>query len=61
MLLLFLEANYYSTKRSRLDYRFVERLAASVSEGRTSYTDAYRLTGTNRKTFSNVLKPMEVW
>mgnify|MGYP002517065204 CR=1 FL=1 len=53
--------NYYSTKRSRLDYRFVERLAASVSEGRTSYTDAYRLTGTNRKTFSNILKPMEVW
>lgn len=53
--------NYYSTKRSRLDHRFVERLAASVSEGRTSYTDAYRLTGTNRRTFSNVLKPMEVW
>lgn len=53
--------NYYSTKRSRLDHRFVERLVASVSEGRTSYTDAYRLTGTNRRTFSNVLKPMEVW
>ena len=53
--------NYYSTKRSRLDQRFVERLAASVSEGRTSYTDAYRLTGTNRRTVSNVLNPMEVW
>lgn len=52
--------NYYSTKRSRLDHRFVEHLAASLSEGRTSYTDAYRLTGTNRKTFSKLLDTMGV-
>ncbi|MFR0577639.1 ImmA/IrrE family metallo-endopeptidase [Bifidobacterium thermophilum] len=48
--------NYYSTKQSRLDHRFIEHLAASISEGQTSYTDAYRLTGTNRKTFPKLLE-----
>lgn len=52
--------NYYRTKRSRLDRHFVERLAASVSEGRTPYLDAYRLTGTNRKTFPKMLSVMGV-
>lgn len=52
--------NYYLTKQSRLDRRFVEHLAASLSEGRTSYTDAYRLTGTNRKTFPKLLDTMGV-
>lgn len=41
--------NYYTAKQSRLDHRFMERLAASVSEGRTSYVEAYRLTGSNRR------------
>lgn len=51
--------NYYSTKQSRLDHRFVEHLAASVCEGQTSYTDAYRLTGTNRKTYPKLLETVE--
>ena len=50
--------NYYNTKQSRLDHRFLERLAASVSEGRTSYEEAYRLTGSNRKTFPKILDSM---
>lgn len=48
--------DYYNTKQSRLDHRFVERLAASVSEGRTTYVDAYRLTGTNYQTFPKLLE-----
>ncbi len=52
--------DYYNTKRSRLDRRFVERLAASVSEGRTSYVDAYRLTGSNRRTFPRILESVGV-
>lgn len=52
--------NYYNTKQSRLDHRFMERLAASISEGRTSYVEAYRLTNSNRKTFPKILESMGV-
>jgi Zn-dependent peptidase ImmA (M78 family) len=48
--------NYYNTKQSRVDHRILERLIASVDEGRTSYTEALRLTGTNRRTFPNLLE-----
>ena len=39
---------------SRLDGNFVKALCESISMGRTSYTEAYRLTNTSRKTFSEV-------
>lgn len=48
--------NYYNTKQSRLGPRFLARLAASISEGRTTYTQAYRLTGSNRTTFPKLLE-----
>ncbi|PXY87728.1 hypothetical protein DKK68_08385 [Bifidobacterium asteroides] len=48
--------NYYSTKLSRFDSRFLERMASSVAEGRTTYLDAYRLTGTNGDTFTKLMK-----
>lgn len=48
--------NYYNTKQSRLDHRFLARLSASISEGRTTYTQAYRLTGSNRTTFPKLLE-----
>ena len=48
--------NYYSTKLSRFDSRFLERIASSVAEGRTTYLDAYRLTGTNGDTFTKLMK-----
>lgn len=47
--------NYYNTMNSRLDGCFVRALCESINIGRTSYTEAYRLTNTNRKTFSDVV------
>lgn len=37
--------NYYNTKAARLDHNFLNMLRASLQEGRTRYTDAFRLTG----------------
>lgn len=50
--------NYYSTAKSRLDGVFVRALCESVNSGRTSYTEAYRLTNTTGKTFSEVVSGM---
>lgn len=52
--------NYYITKLSRFDRRILDHIVASVAEGRTSYTDAYRLTGTNRRTFSELMKKVDL-
>lgn len=46
--------DYYRTARSKLDGVFVRALCESVNSGRTSYTEAYRLTNTTSKTFSEV-------
>ena len=48
--------NYYNTMGSRLDGCFVRALCESISMGRTSYTEAYRLTDTSSKTFSAVVQ-----
>lgn len=45
---------YYRVARSKLDGAFVRALCESVNSGRTSYTEAYRLTNTTSKTFSEV-------
>lgn len=50
--------NYYSTAKSRLDGVFVRALCESVNMGRTSFTEAYRLTNTTSKTFSEVVSRM---
>lgn len=50
--------NYYNTMSSRLDSNFVRALCESISIGRTSYTEAYRLTNTSRKTFSEVTQTL---
>ncbi|MDO4452690.1 MAG: ImmA/IrrE family metallo-endopeptidase [Lachnospiraceae bacterium] len=47
--------NFYRTLNSRLDHRVVVAMANSAREGRTQYTDVYRLTNTNRKTFGKLL------
>lgn len=47
--------NFYRTLGSKLDHRFVYALASSAKEGRTQYTEVYRLTNTNRKTFGKLL------
>ena len=46
--------NYYNTLGTRLDGVFVRALCESIHMGRTSYTEAYRLTNTSSKTFSDV-------
>ncbi len=48
--------NYYNTMGSRLDGCFVRALCESINMGRTSYTEAYRLTNTSHKTFSDVVQ-----
>ena len=50
--------DYYNTAASRVDRRFFDLLLGSVSEGRTLYSDAFRLTNTNRSTFSNLAEKM---
>ncbi|MGI6257644.1 MAG: ImmA/IrrE family metallo-endopeptidase [Anaerovoracaceae bacterium] len=46
--------NFYTTKASKIDQRFFYSLLQSVQEGRTLYTDAFRLTNTNRNTFDKL-------
>ena len=46
--------DYYRVARSKLDSVFVRALCESVNSGRTSFTEAYRLTNTTSKTFSEV-------
>lgn len=46
--------DYYNTMGSRLDGSLIRALCESINMGRTSYTEAYRLTNTSRKTFSDV-------
>lgn len=43
--------DFYRTAASRIDQRFFRMLAGSVAEGKTLYSDAFRLTNTNRATF----------
>lgn len=43
--------DYYRTAASRIDQRFFTMLSTSVATGRTLYSDAFRLTNTNRSTF----------
>ena len=46
---------YYTTKASQIDKRFIFMLAHSVVEGKTLYSDAFRLTHTNRSTFESLI------
>ena len=47
--------DYYRTLASRVDRRFLNTLVNSIHAGKTLYTDAFRLTNTNRSTFSNLI------
>ena len=46
--------NYYHTLKTRLDACFVRALCESINSGRTTFSEAYRLTNTSRKTFAEV-------
>jgi Zn-dependent peptidase ImmA (M78 family) len=43
--------DYYKTNASRLDHNLIIAIDNSLKEGTISFTDAYRLTNTSRKTF----------
>lgn len=47
--------HYYKTQATRIDHRFLLALDSSVKEGKTLYSDAFRLTNTNRNTFDNLV------
>ena len=47
--------NFYNTMGSRLDKNVVRALCESIALGRTSYTEAFRLTNTNKNTFPDVV------
>jgi len=51
--------DYYRTQLSRMDHRFLQALDASVQEGKTLYTEAFRLTNTNRVTFDKLLEKVQ--
>lgn len=51
-------SNFYNTMGSRLDKSVVRAICESVAIGRTSYTEAFRLTNTNKKTFPDVVYRM---
>ncbi len=42
-----------------MDSHFVRALCESISSGRTTYSEAYRLTNTSRKTFSEIAVRLE--
>jgi len=46
--------DYYNTAKARLDAAFVRALCESVVMGRTTFSEAYRLTNTSKKTFFEV-------
>ena len=50
--------DFYNTKGSRIDKRFFTFVVDSVSQGKTLYSEAFRLTDTNRHTFSELVERM---
>jgi Zn-dependent peptidase ImmA (M78 family) len=53
--------NYYNTAISRYGSRLFLSLDNSLKEGKTSYTEAFRLTGTNHATFDNLASKIRGW
>lgn len=50
--------DFYKTAANRIDARFLRMLAGSVATGKTLYSDAFRLTNTNRFTFAKLVEHM---
>jgi Zn-dependent peptidase ImmA (M78 family) len=51
--------NYYSTAKARYGASFILALDNSIKEGKTTYTEAFRLTNTSRKTFDTLVKKVK--
>lgn len=50
--------DFYNTLLANLDHRFLTALNQSVLQGNTLDTEAYRLTGTNRQTYTTAMEKM---
>jgi len=50
--------NFYNTAKSRIDRNFLEAVYIGVSEGKITYTEAYRLTNTKRTSFMGLIDQM---
>jgi Zn-dependent peptidase ImmA (M78 family) len=48
--------DYYNTAISRYGRRFILALDSSIREGKTTYTEAFGLTNTTRKTFDTLVE-----
>lgn len=51
--------NFYRSLNSKIDTNFLNYLINSVEKGNTLYTEAFRLTNTNSKTFNNLKTQLE--
>lgn len=51
--------DYYRTAMSKIDNRVLSMINESVRLGRTSYTEAFRLTNTNHKTYNSLISRIE--
>ncbi len=51
--------DFYRSLNSKIDSNFLTYLISNVDKGKTLYTDAFRLTNTNRKTFSILKNQIE--
>ena len=51
--------DYYVTAKSRFGEPLIAALDNSIKEGKTPYTEAFRLTGTNRATFANLVSEIK--
>ena len=51
--------DFYRTLASRIDKRFLHMLVGSVKAGSTLYSEAFRLTNTNRSTFGTLVEKVE--
>lgn len=51
--------NFYNTLATRIDHNFLHALNESVNEGKTLYTEAFRLTHTNRSTFKVIIEKVQ--
>ena len=51
--------NFYRSLNSKIDTNFLNYLVSSVEKGNTLYTEAFRLTNTNSKTFNNLKTQIE--
>ncbi|WP_158554235.1 ImmA/IrrE family metallo-endopeptidase [Macrococcoides goetzii] len=51
--------NFYNNNISRIDKNFILALSNKISNGESSFSDIYKLTGLKRNSFENIVKILE--